>query len=54
MLCLLDYWFYQELVDNSQDKHKDNAQPSDDSIDAVVEEAHLPPSSSPTKNTDDR
>lgn len=43
----------KQLVDNSQDNHEDNAQPSDDSIDAVDEEAHLPPSSSPTKNPDD-
>lgn len=43
----------KELIDNSQDNHKDSAQPSDDSNIAAVDEAQLPPSSSPTKSTDD-
>jgi hypothetical protein len=49
----LDYFLYQELVDNSQDNHEDNAQPSDDSNIDVADEAKLPPSSSPTKSTED-
>uniref|UniRef100_A0ACD6AAP4 Uncharacterized protein n=1 Tax=Avena sativa TaxID=4498 RepID=A0ACD6AAP4_AVESA len=43
----------KELVDNSQDNHEDNPQPSDDSNIDTADETQLPRSSSPTKSTDD-